>query len=243
MFRIFNKDYQEIIKQIPDNSIDLILTDPPYKVTSRGNSGTMGGIIKDPINMKGRVFNFNDVEIEDYINEFYRILKPNHHCYIFCNQKNIYHFLKVINEETSFKWFKNLIWLKDNKIANQYYMTQFEYILFLRKGKARKINHCGTSEVLNFANKKTKTADGQNVHPTEKPVDLLKCLIDNSTQPNEVVFDPFFGSGNTGVASLQLNRNFVGCEIDETYFNYAKDNLKKVGNNGEITERQTSKTD
>lgn len=120
---LFNKDYQEIITKIPDNSIDLIVTDPPYRVTNRGNSGTMGGMMADKKTMKGKVFKFNDLDISNYLGEFYRVLKPNSHCYIFCNQKNIYHFMDVVNNQSKFKWFKNLIWLKDNKIANQYYMT------------------------------------------------------------------------------------------------------------------------
>ena len=105
-------------------------------------------------------------------------------------------------------------------------MMQFEYILFLRKGKARKINHCGTSEVLAFANKKTKNANGQNVHPTEKPVELLKCLIRNSSKENDTVLDCFMGSGSTGVACRHLNRHFIGMELDKKYFEIAKERIE-----------------
>ena len=70
----------------------------------------MGGMMADKKTMKGKVFDFNSIDISDYINELYRVLKPNSHCYIFSNQKNIYHFMDVINNHSKFKWFKNLIW-------------------------------------------------------------------------------------------------------------------------------------
>lgn len=225
---LFNKDYQEIITKIPDNSIDLIVTDPPYRVTNRGNSGTMGGMMADKKTMKGKVFKFNDLDISNYLGEFYRVLKPNSHCYIFCNQKNIYHFMDVVNNQSKFKWFKNLIWLKDNKIANQYYMTQYEYILFLRKGKAKRINNCGTSEVLQFKNKKLKDDNHHVIHPTEKPVKLIKTLIENSSKENDIVLDPFVGIGSTPLACVKSNRRFVGTEIDKYFYNIANQRLEKA---------------
>lgn len=179
--------------------------------------------------MKGKVFNFNNLDISEYINELYRVLKPNSHCYIFCNQKNIYHFMDIINNQSKFKWFKNLIWLKDNKIANQYYMTQFEYILFLRKGKAKRINHCGTSEVLQFKNKKLKDDNNHVIHPTEKPVELIKTLIENSSKENDIVLDPFTGIGSTPLACVESKRRFIGTEIDKRFYDVACQRLKKAG--------------
>lgn len=225
----FNKDYQNVITKIPDNSIDLIVTDPPYPVTNRGNSGTMGGMMATKKTMKGKVFDFNNLDISEYINKLYRVLKPNSHCYIFCNQKNIYHFMDVINNQSKFKWFKNLIWLKDNKIANQYYMTQFEYILFLRKGKAKRINRCGTSEVLQFKNKKLKDENNHVIHPTEKPVELIKTLIENSSKENDIVLDPFTGIGSTPLACVGSKRRFIGTEIDKRFYDVACQRLKKAG--------------
>ena len=77
-----------------------------------------------------------------------------------------------------------------------------------------------------FQIKKTKGADGQNLHDTEKPVELMKILVENSSKENEIVFDPFMGSGTTGVACLQNNRKFIGCEIDEHYFEIAKQRIE-----------------
>lgn len=108
----------------------------------------------------------------------------------------------------------------------QYYMSQFEYILFFRKGKGKKINNCGTSDILSVKNIKSKDNEGKNLHDTEKPVDLIKILIENSSNENEIVLDPFMGIGSTGVACKNLNRNFIGIEIDEKYFNIAKERIE-----------------
>jgi site-specific DNA-methyltransferase (adenine-specific) len=100
-------------------------------------------------------------------------------------------------------------------------MDSHEYIIFCRKGKAVKINNCGTKSVLEISNVKNKA------HPTEKPVELMKILVGNSSQPKEVVLDPFMGVGSTGVACKELGRSFIGFEIDENYFNIAKERIEK----------------
>ena len=112
----------------------------------------------------------------------------------------------------------------------QAYMGQFEYILFFRKGKFKKINKCGTSDILEVPNKKQKGEDGKNLHDTEKPIELMKILIENSSQENDVVFEPFMGIGATVVASLELNRRCIGVELDETYFNIAKKRIEDTYN-------------
>ena len=173
--KLMKGDYLEVMKELPDKSVDLIATDPPYRTTSRGNAGNSGGMLQKDINKKGKVFEFNDVEIKQYAEEFYRILKDGTHCYVMTNHKNLIEMLNKFTE-VGFKFIKSLIWKKDNKIMGQFYMSQFEYILFFRKGSGKKINHCGTSDILEFGNKKTKI-NGINIHDTEKPVGLMEILI------------------------------------------------------------------
>ena len=128
--------------------------------------------------------------------------------------------------DCGFHFIKSLIWDKGNKIMGQFYMSQFEYILFFRKGRGVKINNCGTSDILSIPNIKTKDKNGNNIHDTEKPVDLMRILIDNSSKESETVLDPFMGSGSTGVACKNLNRNFIGMELDENYFKIAEDRIE-----------------
>ena len=219
-------DCLELMKDIPDNSIDLIVTDPPYRVTSRGSAGNSGGMLQKKINKQGKVFSFNDISCKQYAPEFYRILKEGTHCYIMTNHTNLIEMLNVFTN-VGFKFVKCLIWNKGNKIMGQFYMNQFEYIMFFRKGKAKKINNCGTSDILEVPNKKTKI-NGKNIHDTEKPIDLMKILIENSSKENEIVLDPFMGIGSTGVSCINTNRNFIGIELDEKYFEIAKKRIEET---------------
>lgn len=192
--RLFNGDCLKLIKTISDNSIDCIVTDPPYPTTSRGNAGNSGGMLQKDINKKGSVFDFNDCHVTDWCPELFRVLKDGGHAYIMTNHKNLIEYLNVATQ-CGFHFIKSLIWNKGNKIMGQYYMSQFEYILFFRKGRGIKINNCGLSDILSVPNVKTKDKDGNNIHDTEKPIELCKILIENSSKEGETILDPFMGSG------------------------------------------------
>ena len=216
-------DCMEQLKKFEDDSIDLIVTDPPYRTTSRGNC-LGGGMFKKKINLKGQVFTHNNIDCSEYAPEFYRVLKDGGHCYVMTNHVNLVNILNVFIG-SGFHFIKSLIWDKQNKIVGTYYMSQFEYILFFRKGRGVKINHCGTSDILSVQNKKTKDENGKNYHDTEKPVELMKILIDNSSKEYDIVLDPFMGIGSTGIACKELNRYFIGIEIDQTYFKIAEQRM------------------
>ena len=222
--KLINGNCLDTLKNIPNESIDLIVTDPPYPTTSRGNAGNSGGMFQKDINKKGKVFTYNNINCKEYAPEFYRLLKDGSHCYVMTNHINLIDMLNTFTD-IGFHFIKSLIWNKGNKIMGQYYMSQYEYILFFRKGKGKKINNCGTSDILSISNKKTKDKDGKNIHDTEKPVELMEVLVNNSSQENELVLDPFMGVGSTGIACIKNKRNFIGIEIDENYFNIAKSRL------------------
>lgn len=232
MIDLIHRDCLEVMKDISDESIDLIVTDPPYKTTSRGNAGNSGGMLQKSINKKGKVFKYNNIDCTEYAPEFYRILKDGSHCYVMTNHVNLIHMLNTF-KSVGFHFIKSLIWDKQNKIMGQYYMSQYEYILFFRKGKGKKINHCGTSDLISIANKKTKGIDGKNLHDTEKPVELMKILIDNSSNKDDIVFDPFGGIGTTAIAAAELGRKCIISEIDTEYYNISKERIynmyKKIG--------------
>lgn len=211
-------DCLEIMTTMADDSVDLVLTDPPYKVTSRGSSGGTGGMLKTDINKSGMVFKHNSITFNEWLPECYRVLKDGCHAYFMTNNKNLSAMLQAV-EGAGFKVFKTLIWVKNTAITNMYYMDNHEYIIFCRKGKAKKINECGTKSVLNFDNPRNK------LHPTEKPVELMAKLIANSTQGGEIVFDPFMGSNPVGLACVELDRNFIGVELDPEYFTIAKNRI------------------
>lgn len=224
---LYNRDCMEVMKSLPDESIDLVVTDVPYRTTARGCAGNSGGMLQKEINKKGRVFNFNSINCSEYLPELFRVLKEGSHCYIMTNHLNLREMLNEA-EKVGLHFIKSLIWLKDNKIMGKWYMSQFEYILFFRKGKAVPINCCGTSDVLQVPNKKLKDRDGINLHDTEKPVRLMEQLVLNSSKEGDFVMDPFMGIGSTGIACKKNGRNFIGVELDPKYFYIAGERIKNA---------------
>ena len=227
---LINDDCKNLFKQIPDGSVDLVVTDPAYKTTKRGISvnTTTGGLVRSDLGKQGKIFKYNEIKPFEYIPELYRILKEGSHCYIMTNHVNLYEMLTVAQDQ-GFHFIKSLIWNKGNKIMGQCYMSQFEYILFFRKGKHKKINNCGTSDILDIPNKKQKDPNGNNLHDTEKPVPLIQILIENSSNPNDLVCDPFVGIGSCPIACKITGRRFIGSEIDSKYFDIAKTRLSDLG--------------
>lgn len=112
---IHNADCLDILRDMPSESIDLIVTDPPYKIIPRGSVGTMSGYVTRKKAMRGTVFDYNDIDISDYIDDFYRVLKDTAHCYIMCNNFNLPHFFDVIGK-SKFKFTRLLIWDKCSPI-------------------------------------------------------------------------------------------------------------------------------
>ena len=225
MIQVYNTDAIEWLKTLDNDSVDLIVSDPPYRVTQHGHSG-LGGIFKTKVGedkkLNGKLFEHNEVDVNDYAGELYRVLKPDSHCYIMTNDRNLQNFLNVFTN-IGFNFCKLLIWDKQNKITNQYYMNQVEYILFMYKGRNKQINNCGTSNLLSVNNVKNKTHN----HPTEKPVELMEILIKNSTNEGDLVLDPFVGVGATPVACQNLKRNFIGCELDKNYYDTTMERLNE----------------
>ena len=219
---VYNLDFLDVVQTMEDSSVDLIVTDPPYKTTKRGisKSTTTGGLVRSELGKQGKIFKHNDIKISEFMPHLYRVLKEGSHCYIMTNHVNLIEMLNVA-KACGFHFIKSLIWDKGNKIMGQCYMSQFEYILFFRKGKHKKINYCGTADILNVPNIKSKNEHGQNLHDTEKPVELMEILIKNSSSEGDIVFDPFMGIGSTGVACKNLQRKFIGIEIDKQYFDIA----------------------
>ena len=239
MIDLYNGDCLEIMKSIPDGSVDLVATDCPYKIVSGGcrkipkdgereTSGILTHRRKDNKRTDwvdavrtGKMFANNDIEFKDWLPDVYRILKDKSHCYIMVNSRNLAELQKQ-SEKVGFKFQNLLMWDKGNVTPNRWYMQGFECILMLRKGGAKNINNLGSSNILKVPN-----IIGNKTHPTEKPIDLMRILIENSTQPNEIVLDPFMGSGSTMIACLNTNRKGIGIELDNHYFDVASKRINE----------------
>jgi site-specific DNA-methyltransferase (adenine-specific) len=207
-------DCLERMKEIPDGSVDLILTDPPYKTISGGKpkgKGQPSGLLSKN---DGKIFKHNDLKEEAWFPMIFKLLKESSHCYIMTNTINLERYLRLARE-SGFLLHNLLVWEKNNCTPNRWYMKNCEYTLFLRKGKAKKINNVGSKTVHKFRNGKNKS------HPSQKPIELMEMYIENSTNEGDTVLDFAMGSGTTGVACVNTNRNFIGIELDPTYFDIA----------------------
>lgn len=232
MITIKEGDCLELMKELDDESIDLVITDPPYKIVQGGCSskeatinpmgGMMGKYSSDNIDLvkKGKIFVHNDIEFKEWLPHIYRVLKEESHCYIMINGRNL-NKLQYQCEKVGFMYQNLLVWDKGNATPNRWYMQKCEFILMLRKGKAKNINNLGTTTLISTPNIKR----GTKTHPTEKPRELMKILIENSSLEGETILDPFVGVGNIALECRELNRNFIGYELDENYFNIAKERL------------------
>jgi site-specific DNA-methyltransferase (adenine-specific) len=221
---LYNDDCLNVLSTLPDGSVDLVATDCPYHIIPGGctNKGKGNGIFQKEIASDGKLFTHNDIEFSEWLPEVYRVLKFGTHCYIFCNGRNLMR-LQIEAEKVGFSYQNTLVWDKGNVTPNRYYMGACEFVLMLKKGKSRTINDRGCPNVLRVQNR-----IGKKHHPTEKPIDLMKILVENSTQPNDLVLDPFMGSGSTGVACVNTNRNFIGMELDKRYFEIATARINKA---------------
>ena len=115
-------------------------------------------------------------------------------------------------------------------------MNQYEFIIFMRKGKGKMINNCSCSDIISIPNNRSKNPDGSNVHDSEKPVELMKVLVTNSSLEGDVVLDPFMGSGSTAIACAISGRKFVGFELDEKYYTIAKKRIDEANEKQRIEE-------
>lgn len=220
--KFINGDCLEVMKQIPNESVDMVLTDPPYLCDySRHDSKSRFSkkIANDENNSA------NEGMIEKYLQECYRIMKDNTAIYCFCNYKKIDFFKQQI-ETAGFNLKNIIIWDKQRNGMGDLSTTfgySYEFIIFASKGQP-KIRGKRISDVWQFARVKPKEQQHQN----QKPVDLLIQAIEKSSDEGAIVFDGFMGVGSTGVACVNTNRDFIGIELDENYFNIAKKRIEEA---------------
>ncbi len=214
-------DCLEGMKQIPDGTVDLIVTDPPYLLENTG-----GGLFSSG----KRHFHKELQEIKDgfdvrILDECCRVMKQIN-IYLWCSQKQIPQYLDYFVKQRGYNW-NLLTWHKINPVpaCGNKYVTDTEYCLFFRDKGVKLYGSFDTKATyyLSSTNMKDKN---RWYHPTVKPVEYIQRQIINSSQIGEVVLDPFMGSGPTAVACIKEKRNFIGFEINKEYFDTACKRIK-----------------
>ena len=216
-------DSLELLKSINDNSIDLIITDPPYLLDT--HSG--GKMYKDK-NMQKAFNELADSKIDKgydiitYGKEFIRVMK-NINIYIWCNKIQIPDYLDFYVKELNCK-FDILFWNKPNALPtfSNKYLTDMEYCLYFRNGKCKCFPQ-SYEDAKTYYSAPINMYDKQRyLHPTIKPLEMIERMVRNSSDDGDVVLDTFMGSGTTGVACKKLNREFIGMEINKDFYKMAK---------------------
>ena len=218
-YKLYQGDCLEVMGGIKDKSVDLIVTDPPYLMDYQSNRRKKEDRFDKIKNDKG-----NYMLIQDYLEECHRIMKDNTAIYCFCSWHNIDFFKNEF--EKHFKLKNILVWNKNNHGTGDLkgsYAPKHEFILFGHKGRTL-LREKRIADVIDCP----KISSNKLTHPTEKPQDLLEIFIKQSSDEGSIIFDGFMGTGSCGIAAKKLSRNFIGIELDEKYFNVAKDRLENI---------------
>jgi len=238
--KIYNIDCLKLTKQIKDNSIDLVFADPPYNLS--GSNFKMkftksGGA--DLNTNKGKWDRYSDDEFEEFtkkwLTESYRILKSNGAIWVAGTYHNIY-LTGYLMKKIGFEILNEVLWHKSDATPNlscTRFVADHENFIWARKGKGNVFNY-SDMKIMNGGKQmrsiwtKGKTAGGKKIHPTQKPEWLLERVITATSNPNNIVFDPFIGSGTTAVVAKKFKRQYLGAELDKDFYKKAVERINNT---------------
>ena len=242
--KIYNQDCIDGMKDIPDNKIDLVITDPPFAINFKPKKANYNRIAS-------RVLpGYNEIESKDYYNFTYnwmsqinRILKKSGSMYVFSGWNNLKDILTAL-DENGFITINHIIWkYQFGVVTSKKFVTSHYHCLYVCKNN----NERKFFPYSRF-DKNAKTSDGKSLHyndkedvwnikreywtgdektPTKLPAEIIKKILEYSSEEKDVIFDPFLGSGQVAVVSKMLKRKYLGFEIVKEYYNFAKKRLEK----------------
>lgn len=226
-YRLYNCDYKDLVSQMAQEGIkvDLVLTDPPYCV-SRTHQLGFSNMGRSGMNYGEWDYNFDQKE---WINLTAPIVKDGGSMIIFNDWKNLSYVVEALVKNGFL--IKDLIrWEKSNPMPRNIdsrYVMDFEVAVWAVKGKGKwTFNRPDGVPYLKPVFRTGMVPGGKNrIHPTQKHVDVMKSLVEIHSNEGDLVFDPFAGSGTTGLACIYSGRRFVGAEIDKKYYDKAAERL------------------
>lgn len=221
--RLIKGDSAVQLATIPDSSIDLVIIDPPYEIAKSGGGGSFGKRAHLQELEKANITKGYDYSI---LNELVRVMKKIN-IYIWCNKEQLRRYIDFFEDLGCST--ELLTWHKTNPVptCNNKYLSDTEYLLFFREKGVKLYGRYATKRkyYVTATNKRDKD---KYRHPTIKPLEIIENLIINSSKEGDTVLDCFMGSGTTGVACVNTNRQFIGIEIDQEYFETAKQRINNA---------------
>lgn len=231
-YLLINDDCFSRLKDIPSQSIDLILTDPPYNI-AKYSTGNIKFNWRSDINNDLAEWDLSELKPADLVSEFKRILKPSGNIFIFCSYNIIGEYHKAF--DPVFDTFQFMVWHKTNPVPNfrkSSFLNSCELIVGCWN-KGHTWNFTSQNDMHNFiessicmGSERIKDKEGRVLHPTQKPVAILEKIIKIASNENDLVLDCFNGVGSTGVASLKNKRRYIGIEIDKAYVDASRKRLQ-----------------
>lgn len=223
MAMLINGDAIEELTKLENESVDFILTDPPYNISTQNNFKTMG---RSGIDFGSWDKDFNQFS---WLNHAFRVLKKGGSLVLFNSWKNL-GAIAERSEELGLITKDCIRWIKDNPMPrnrDRRYIVDYEMGLwFVKKGDKWVFNRLSEKYDRPEYNYPIVAGKEKTKHPTQKPIKLMEEIILRHSNEGDIVLDPFMGSGSTGVACKNLNRKFIGIELDEEYFKIAKERIE-----------------
>lgn len=221
-FAIEEADAFDVLHALPTGSVNMLNFDLPYESLEKHRSwGTTTRLSHSKKSSSDWFEVIKNEMFPELFEQCYRVLAKNSHLYAWCDDETS-DFMKAAATAVGFKVWKRLVWDKKVIGMGYHYRARYEFILFMEKGK-RRLADLGTPDVLEAKRIKHKDA-----YPAEKPVEINEILTRQSTEPGEIVCDPFMGSGSAGVAALLHGRKFLGSDVSPKAVLHARRRLDAV---------------
>ena len=220
-FRIAKADAVTWLGTLEDESVDLAVTDPAYESLEKHRAiGTTTRLKRSKASSNDWFSIFPNARFPELFQELYRVLRRDRHLYMFCDAETMF-VVKPIAEAAGFRFWKPIVWNKKRIGLGYHYRCSYELVLFFEKGK-RKLNDLSIPDIL-----EEKSIRGG--YPAEKPSALSSVFIRQSSEPGELVIDPFMGSGSVGVAALSQGRSFAGTDLCAEAVTITERRLREAG--------------
>jgi site-specific DNA-methyltransferase (adenine-specific) len=220
-FALAHADAVEWLSTLGEQSADLIVTDPAYESLEKHRAiGTTTRLKRSKASSNDWFKIFPNARFPELFDQLYRVLRKDSHLYLFCDAETMF-VAKPIAEATGFKFWKPLVFDKVHIGMGYHYRSRYELILFFEKGK-RKLADLSIPDIL-------RAPRIRNGYPAEKPAEISEVLIRQSSEPGDLVVDPFFGSGSVGFAAVTQGRHFAGSDVCEEAVRVADQRLVDAG--------------
>lgn len=220
-FALTHADAVEWLSTLAGESVDLVVTDPAYESLEKHRAvGTTTRLKRSKASSNDWFQIFPNARFPDLFGELYRVLRKDSHLYLFCDAETMF-VAKPIAESAGFKFWKPLVFDKVHIGMGYHYRSRYELILFFEKGK-RKLSDLSIPDIL-------RAPRIRGGYPAEKPSQISEVLVRQSSEPGDLVIDPFFGSGSVGLAAVSLGRHFAGSDVCQEAVRVAKKRLLDAG--------------